>query len=78
MITHRDIPGENQVGYAAPDQPLLAEGKVRYHGEPVALVVAKTWEEAAEASRYVEIRYRPLPVITDPLEAMKSDTLIHA
>ncbi|MGC8975546.1 MAG: xanthine dehydrogenase family protein molybdopterin-binding subunit, partial [Thermoprotei archaeon] len=33
VITARDIPGINQVGYALPDQPLLAERKVRYVGE---------------------------------------------
>jgi xanthine dehydrogenase molybdopterin-binding subunit B len=50
VITSGDIPGENQVGYAIPDQPLLAESKVRYPGEVVALVVAVDYEKAFTAA----------------------------
>lgn len=78
VITARDIPGENQVGYAIPDQPLLATGKVRYPGEVVALTIAKSSEEAHRAVEEVKVDYQPLPAITDPLESMnKRDILIH-
>ena len=55
VITASDIPGENQVGYAIPDQPLLAEGKVRYCGEPIALVAAEEPEITYEASLVVKV-----------------------
>ena len=78
VVTANDIPGENQVGYALPDQPLLAEGKVRFHGEPVALIAAETPEAALEGALSLKIDYEPLPAILDPLEAMKrNDVLIH-
>ncbi|MCD6083978.1 MAG: xanthine dehydrogenase family protein [Desulfurococcales archaeon] len=78
VITASDIPGENQVGYALPDQPLLAEGKVRFHGEVVALVVAEDIDAALEASEFVRINYEPLPHILDPLEALqRKDVLVH-
>ncbi|MCD6279053.1 MAG: xanthine dehydrogenase family protein [Desulfurococcales archaeon] len=78
VITASDIPGENQVGYALPDQPLLAEGKVRFHGEVVALVVAEDIDAALEASESVRINYEPLPHILDPLEALqRKDVLVH-
>lgn len=78
VITARDIPGENQVGYALPDQPLLAEGKVRYHGEPIAIVVAEDPEAAIIGASEVKVKYSRLPVLLDPLEAMKrTDVLIH-
>ncbi|WP_440060301.1 xanthine dehydrogenase family protein molybdopterin-binding subunit [Thermogladius sp. 4427co] len=78
VVTSRDIPGVNQVGYALPDQPLLAEGKVRYVGEVVALVAAESWDKAIEAAGKIEVEYEPLPYILDPLEAMsKTDVLIH-
>jgi len=78
VITARDVPGENQVGYALPDQPLLADGKVRYHGEPVAIVVAETPETAAMAASELNIEYEPLPAILDPLESMnRRDVLVH-
>lgn len=78
VFTARDIPGENQVGYAIADQPLLAERKVRYIGETIALVAASDIEKAYEAVENVIVEYEALPHILDPLESMsRSDILIH-
>lgn len=78
VLTYRDIPGENQVGYAIPDQPLLAEGKVRYFGEPLAVIVGRDPDALARAVEEVRLSYEPLPVLLDPLEAMeRTDVLIH-
>jgi len=77
VFTAKDIPGINQVGYALPDQPLLAEGKVRFHGEVVALVAAEDPDVAEEAARLVKVEYEPLPAVFDPLEAMNSKILVH-
>ncbi|MCD6428529.1 MAG: xanthine dehydrogenase family protein [Desulfurococcales archaeon] len=78
VVTASDIPGENQVGYALPDQPLIAEGKVRFHGELVALVVAEDVDAALEAAEHVRVDYEPLPYVLDPLEALRrKDVLVH-
>ncbi|MDW8010557.1 MAG: xanthine dehydrogenase family protein molybdopterin-binding subunit [Sulfolobales archaeon] len=78
VLTHRDIPGENQVGYAIPDQPLLAEGKVRYYGEPIAVVVGEDPDSVNNAVDDVVLEADPLPVLYDPLEAMeRRDVLVH-
>jgi len=78
VLTYLDIPGENQVGYAIPDQPLLAEGKVRYFGEPLAIVVGRDPDALARAVEEVRLRYEPLPALLDPLEAMeRTDVLVH-
>ncbi len=78
VFTARDIPGENQVGYALPDQPLIAEKKVRFIGDLVALVAAKDFDTAIKAAEEVKVKYDPLPYILDPLEAMeRTDVLIH-
>jgi len=45
-------------------QPVLAEGKVRYAGEPVALVVAETRTQALDAAEQVIVNYAPLPAVT--------------
>jgi carbon-monoxide dehydrogenase large subunit len=50
--------------FAFAPQPLLAEGKVRYVGEPVALIVAETREEALDAAERVAIDFAPLPAVT--------------
>ncbi|NLG34262.1 MAG: molybdopterin-dependent oxidoreductase, partial [Lentisphaerae bacterium] len=67
LATARDIPGENVVHMHDRTMPLLAEtgGEIRYRGEPVAVVAAKTPELAAEAARRlrVEIEEKP-PLLT--------------
>ncbi|MBV6636217.1 MAG: xanthine dehydrogenase family protein molybdopterin-binding subunit [Mameliella sp.] len=47
---------------AAPKRPVLAEGRLRYVGEPVALVVAETLEQARDAAELIELDYDELPV----------------
>ncbi len=45
-------------------QPLLARGKVRFVGEPVALIVAETRAQALDAAELVAVDYTPLPAVT--------------
>lgn len=60
------------------DRPPLANGKVRYYGEPVALVVADSEFTAAKAAALVKVEYEPLPVISSPSEALKDNApLLH-
>jgi len=75
VITHKDIPGVNDVGYVIPDQPLLAYNKVRYIGDIIALIVAEDPYVAEEAAEKVYVDYEPLPVILDPLEIVDPVTL---
>jgi len=77
VLTAQDIPGINDWGYTFPDQPLLAFDKVRFLGDGVALVAAETLDQAEAAVELVEVEYDPLPPIFSPLEAMKSNVLIH-
>ncbi len=50
--------------FAFAPQPLLAEGKIRYAGEPVALIVAETRDAALDAAELVAVDYVPLPAVT--------------
>ncbi|WP_243638653.1 xanthine dehydrogenase family protein molybdopterin-binding subunit [Lucifera butyrica] len=60
------------------DRPVLAAGKVRYYGEPVALVVAYSELEAIQAALRIKVEYRPLTVVNSLAAALKPDTpLIH-
>jgi CO/xanthine dehydrogenase Mo-binding subunit len=52
---------------------VLADKKVRYMGEGVALVAAETLAQAEEAARAIEVVYDPQPGVFDPLEALKPD-----
>ena len=70
VLTAKDIPGMNRYGIAFQDQYALAEDRVRYIGDPVALVAAETDEIARDAIKAIRVRYRKLPVITNPHEAL--------
>jgi CO/xanthine dehydrogenase Mo-binding subunit len=50
VLTHADIPGAKTYGLEFPDQPVLAIDRVRYFGEPVALVAAELPEQARRAA----------------------------
>ncbi|MGD8805164.1 MAG: xanthine dehydrogenase family protein molybdopterin-binding subunit [Chloroflexota bacterium] len=58
--------------------PILAKGKVRYVGEPVAIVIAENRYLAEDAVAFVDVDYDPLPAVVDLEKALESDaTLIH-
>jgi CO/xanthine dehydrogenase Mo-binding subunit len=77
VLTAADVP-VNQRGLIIPDQQVFCAEKVRFVGDQVAAVVAETPEQAARAARLVKIDYEDLPVLADPLEAMKAGaTLVH-
>jgi len=73
VITHKDVPGVNGFGIVVPDMPVLCKDKVRYIGDAVAAVAAESEEIAEKAIQLIEVEYEPLPVLTDPEEAMKED-----
>ncbi|HEX6919558.1 MAG TPA: xanthine dehydrogenase family protein molybdopterin-binding subunit [Actinomycetes bacterium] len=60
-----------------PVQQPLAVGTVRYPGEPVVAVVARTAAAAADALEAVEVDYEPLPVVGDARAALTSPVLVH-
>ncbi len=71
VLTYKDIPGINDVGYVIPDQPLLADRKVRYVGDTVALVITESLDNAREAGGLINVEYEPLEVILDPLKIVE-------
>ena len=50
-------------------RPPLATGRVRFVGEPVAVVLADTWAHAVDAAEHVVVDTTPLPAVLDPVEA---------
>jgi carbon-monoxide dehydrogenase large subunit len=51
-------------------QPLLARDRVRYIGDPVALIVADTIAQAKDAAEAIAIKYEPLPAVTAVTDAV--------
>jgi aerobic carbon-monoxide dehydrogenase large subunit len=69
-VIHTPIPPEmfasmNKQGYS-----MLAEGRVRHVGEPVAVVAAETAAAAVDGAEAVVVDYEPLPVVVDPEAAL--------
>ncbi|MDG7036838.1 MAG: xanthine dehydrogenase family protein molybdopterin-binding subunit [Nitrososphaerota archaeon] len=78
VLTSRDIKGMNAYGVIVPDAPVLAYDKVRFYGEPLALIAGDTLEQAEAAKDGIKVDYEPLPVIRNIDEALKNDApLIH-
>ena len=61
-------------GLKVPPHPPLAVDKVRYVGEPVAVVLAEDRYRARDAVELIEVDYEPLPAVTDPEKALEKDS----
>src|SRR5205814_2674406 len=68
---------EPYYGPAFHDQPILAIDKVRYVGEPVAVVLASDPHVAEEAVHLIRAEYEELPAVYDEVEAMSSKAIVH-
>ncbi|MBV7484907.1 xanthine dehydrogenase family protein molybdopterin-binding subunit [Bordetella sp. BOR01] len=68
---------EPYFGPAFHDQPILAIGKVRYVGEPVAVVLAQDPYVAEEALHSIQVEYDELLAVFDEEEAAKSEVIVH-
>ena len=83
VFTARDVP-HNEYGLIMPDQPVLCgpgsskafADRVRFIGDQIALVVAENESIAAEAVKRIEVEFEDLPVVLDPLEAMKEGSVL--
>ncbi|WP_454286311.1 xanthine dehydrogenase molybdopterin binding subunit [Rhizobium arsenicireducens] len=74
VLTVKDVPGVNDVSSGSRhDEPLLAEDKVEFHGQPVFAVIAETRDAARRAARLAKIEYRDLPFWTDVDAALEND-----
>src|SRR2546426_2860703 len=75
VLTHADVPGRKTYGLEFQDQPVLAVDRVRYFGEPVAIVAAEHPEQARRAAERIVVDYEPLVPIVDPERATESEPL---
>jgi len=64
-------------GPAFHDQPILAVDKVRYVGDPVAVVLAADPHVAEEAAQRIIAEYEDLPAVFDEIEAVSSKAIVH-
>ncbi len=70
-ITSKDVPGQLDIGAVMPGDPLLADGKVEYVGQPVIAVAADSLETARKAAMAAIIEYEDLEPVIDVVEALR-------
>ena len=84
VITYKDIKGTNNLGAPMTSkmsrakrvmEPVLCDKKVRRIGEPVAIIVADTEENARAAAKLVKVDYEVLPFYRNILESFKPDAV---
>lgn len=73
VLTAKDVPGRNRYGLLVRDQPIFCDEIVRYVGDALALVVAETQDQARAALKEIDLELDPLPVLTDPEQALQPD-----
>ena len=84
VLTAKDVP-VNEYGLIYNDQPVLCgpgsskplADHVRFIGDQVAVVIAETEELATKGRDLIKVEYEDLPVVTDMLEAMNDNILLH-
>lgn len=72
VFTAADVPGVNGFGIITPDQPVLCDRVVRFAGDVVAVVAARTRAAAYAARDVVAVSWAPLPLVTDPSTALSA------
>ena len=76
VLAAADVPGENQLGEAVADEPLLVAGEWSYMGQPLALVLASGRSLARRAAALLRLRFEELPPVLDEREAAAEGSFI--
>jgi CO/xanthine dehydrogenase Mo-binding subunit len=75
VLTHDDVPGEKRYGLEFADQPVLAFERVRYYGEPLAVVAAEHPEQARRAAARIAVEFEPLEPVVDAERALEQEPI---
>ncbi len=75
VLTAEDLPGAKRHGILIDDWPILVGigERVRYVGDALAIVAADTEAIAEQAAALIEAEIEPLPVLSDPVQALQPD-----
>ena len=76
VLTAEDIPGDNDCGPIVKDDPILADGLVQYIGQPVFVVVARSFMQARRAVARARIDYEDLTAVLNPEDAKKKRAFV--
>ncbi|EOD81312.1 Xanthine dehydrogenase, molybdenum binding subunit [Grimontia indica] len=76
VITAEDVPGELDIGPILPGDPMLADGKVVYVGQPVIAVAADSLDNARKGAEAAIVEYELLPAALDVEEALAQELFV--
>ncbi|WP_420546989.1 xanthine dehydrogenase molybdopterin binding subunit [Curvivirga sp.] len=76
VLTVEDIPGINDYSPVKGDDPIFAEGKVEFIGQPIFAVAADTIDLARAAAKKAVIEYEELPAILTIADAMEKGSYV--
>lgn len=76
VLTAADIPGCNDCGPIVHDDPILADGRVQYFGQPIFIVVAESIIAARKAAKKAIIEYQGLPALLNLKAAKKAESWV--
>lgn len=85
VLTGADVTGlgsmpimtDNGADVVSAPVPVLARGRVRFVGEPLAAVVAESLPTAVDAAELVDVDYDELPAVVDPRVALAGEVILH-
>jgi xanthine dehydrogenase large subunit len=74
VLTAADVPGDNDISPSGMhDDPVLTDGKVSFHGQPIFCVIAETRDQARRAARLGKVEYDELPPVVS-IDGLNADT----
>lgn len=76
VVTLDDVPGLKDIGPVFAGDPLFADGKVEYIGQPIFAVAAQSFEQAKRAVKLAKIEYQELPAILEIKDALKEEFFV--
>ncbi|MBN1412755.1 MAG: xanthine dehydrogenase family protein [Spirochaetales bacterium] len=76
IISHRDIPGKNQITFFGKSLPVLAVKKISYIGEPILLICGNKPSVLKEIENRINIEYREFPPVFTIQEAIDTGRII--
>ncbi|MGJ8681714.1 xanthine dehydrogenase molybdopterin binding subunit [Paraglaciecola sp.] len=76
VVTHLDIPGHNDVGPVYGGDPLLAEKKVEFVGQPIFAVAATSLKQAKKAVKLAKVEYQPLAAQLEIEQALAAESFV--
>ena len=76
VLTAADVPAENSLGPILQDETLFVESDLRFHGHPVALVVAESLDEARLARADIRLEVEEREAVLEPREAAAAGELL--